>query len=84
MTLSIQRINPNATILTIGSRTWYFSYQTCVAYWDGTSFAGVDPHKGMIRRQSNYSPTTAKHMSYMGVSEWPKVDDATFERLAGA
>lgn len=91
MTLSINRLNPNCTTFTVGNRTWYFSYQTCVGFEQlGTEKQYPVDHKGTviahalrIRRDQHYSPTTAKHMSYMGVSSWPRVDDATFEEMAG-
>ena len=71
---TINRINPNATVITAGERTWYFSYQTCVAYRVADK---------QFRRDRNYSVTTAKHLNYMGVADWPRVDDATFEKIAG-
>jgi hypothetical protein len=61
-----------------GNCTWYFSYSTCVAF---ERLDGKDSVR--IRRDRNYSRTTAKHMGQMSVGNWEKVDDATFERLAG-
>ncbi len=81
--ITLNKINDNALSVTIGPRTWFFSYQTCVAYQDARPVSEGGSTMHGMRRQSNYSVTTAKHMNYMGVSEWPKVDDATFERLAG-
>ena len=81
MTLSINRLNPNCTTFTVGNRTWYFSYQTCVAYQCLGRFLG-DAYKSKLRISESPSPTTAKHMAYMGVADWPRVDDATFEKIA--
>lgn len=91
----------------IGPHTYYFSYNTCVAYAgppgvpvaacpecgalaaDGTppdckcEMGSVRRHGEVrIRRTSDYSRTTAKHMHYFDVRDWPRVDDATFERIA--
>lgn len=65
----------NQTIVTIGGNAFYFSYQTCVA-----ARVGGD----LFRRDHNYSPTTAKHMGQMRCADWPKVDDAEFERRIAA
>lgn len=75
--LSINRVNGNATIVTAGDRTWYFSYGTCVAFEHLTDNGVV-----RVRRESNYSVTTAKHMNAMGVKDWKKLDDTSFERVA--
>ena len=72
-------------MVTVGERTWFFSYRTCIAF-ERLDEAGVGAFEhnwpNRCRRQSNYSPTTAKHMGLMGVKDWPKVDDVTFEQLA--
>jgi hypothetical protein len=82
--ISIQRVNSNATIVSIGFRTWYFSYSTCVAYAGPEGPDGPNSHHVTIRRDQNYSVTTAKHLSLMGAKDWRKVDDATFESIAAA
>ena len=71
----IDRFNDNATKLLIGGRMWAISYQTVVAY------RGPNAPEG-VRRDRNYSMTTAKHMGQMGVKDWRKVPDAEFEALA--
>ncbi len=70
----IERLGPTSYIVDDGQKTMYFSYQTCVAIRgrNGDTF----------RRDRNYSVTTAKHMRQMGVADWHKVSDETFERLA--
>lgn len=70
---SIQRFNENAIAFTIGGSRWFWSYNTCVAY---------QGPEGRARRDHNYSTTTTRHLAYMGVADWPRVDDETFERLA--
>lgn len=56
---------------------YYYSYTTCVAY---TNFPfGVL----RIRRDRNFSTTTAKHMTKMGVKNWDQVSDEEFEKIAG-
>ena len=75
--ISVRQHNGNASEFTVGGKTWYFSYQTCVAFED------LENHR-RIRRDQNYSVTTAKHMGFMGVKDWRKVDDATFDHIATA
>ena len=79
MTLSINRLNPNCTTFTVGNRTWYWSFNNCVAYKSDA----IEDGPLQVRARSDFSITTAKHLNYMGVSDWPRVDDATFEKIAG-
>ena len=65
----------NHQIIEIGEKRYYFSYMTCVA------FADFSKHI-RIRRESNYSKTTAKHMTNMGVKNWDTVKDDVFEQMA--
>ena len=55
---------------------YYYSYATCVAY---ANF----PKQIRIRRDRNFSMTTAKHMTKMGVKNWDQVSDEEFEKIAG-
>ena len=69
----------NHQIIEVGEKRYYFSYMTCVAF--------ADFSKGIrVRRKSNYSKTTARHMSRhmsnMGVKMWDSVEDAMFEQMA--
>lgn len=73
---TIERINDNAFILWVGTRRWYFSYQTVVAYAEGANIK--------LRRDQTYSKTTAGHMTKMGVKDWEQVSDAKFEQVAKA
>lgn len=66
---TIKHLYPNATIVEFGYKTYYFSYETCVAIRDQNT---------RFRRNQNYSRTTTKHMGLMGVKDWPQVDDNTF------
>ena len=56
----------------IGYKQYFFSYDTCVAFADLKE-------RIFIRRESNYSKTTAKHLRMMGVLDWQKVSDDEFE-----
>jgi hypothetical protein len=73
--LRLQTLGSNQTRLDLGDKTYWFSYETCVAFSDGSGLR--------IRRDHNYSVTTAKHMSQMGVKDWDKMADSDFERYAG-
>jgi len=72
--VSIDHCGANHSIVTIGNKRYFFSYKTCVAYDDGEG--------NRIRRDTNYSVTTAKHMGVMGVRDWKRVSDAEFETRA--
>lgn len=69
----IDTYGPTSSKLIIGDRCWHMSYQTVIAY----SGQGV-----RIRRDSNYSNTTARHFRSLGSLGWDKVPDAEFERIA--
>ncbi len=74
MRLSIDHQGANRTVVSIGVADYFFSYSTCVAFRKG---------KRRARRDHNYSRTTAKHMGQMGVTNWPQLNDETFEVEAG-
>lgn len=61
----------------IGAHTFYFSYQTCVAYSGPCS-------KVNIRLANHWGPTTGRHMSDMGVKEWAVVSDEVFDDIIAA
>lgn len=66
---TLKQVYTNAVIVEFGYKTYYFSYETCVAIKDQNT---------RFRRNQNYSKTTAKHMTLMGVKDWPQVDDQVF------
>lgn len=63
----------NHYIIGIKDKNWFFSYTTCV---------GFSSPSIRIRRESSYSKTTAKHMNLMSITNWKKVSDEEFKRLA--
>jgi len=68
-----------ARVVSIGEREFFFSYTTCVAY------RGPAPHATTttcVRRESNFSPTTARQMREMGCYDFARVPDDEFEQLA--
>ena len=73
MRLNLKQLGSNQTLVEIGDREFFFSYETCVAYRDSSV---------RIRRNKNYSVTTAKRLGQMGVKDWPQVSDEEFERRA--
>lgn len=72
-TIELKVNGKNSTVVKVGRRRFYFSYETCVAFHDGT--CGV-------RRESDYSQTTRKHLAQFGATDWRKVPDSEFENLA--
>lgn len=71
----LDRHGPNCTRLFIGSSLWCISYQTVVAY------KGPNAPQG-VRRDRNYSRTTAKHMGAMFCKDWRQVSDYEFVDIA--
>ena len=67
----LTQLDSNQTLVTIGPRQYYFSYQTCIAFQDFT-----DGRK--YRSANSYSVTTAKHMGQMGVKDWPQLSEEQF------
>ena len=66
--------NTQCHIVNIGPHTFYFSYETCMAY------AGPASERP-IRRANHWGPTTARHMNDMGCAAWTTVDDATLDAI---
>lgn len=63
--------SPNCYYIQVGKSTYYYSYKTCVAYWD--EMHGV--------RIQSPSKTTSRHMSIMGVTHWPILEDDEFSKF---
>lgn len=61
----------NYYYIQVGEKEYYYSYKTCVAYWDNTH---------AVRIQSP-SKTTSRHMSAMGVANFTVVENDEFLKL---
>lgn len=61
--------------VTIGNKELFFSYATLVA-------VNAPDGGGQLRSDSNFSPTTSRHMGRMGVSDWNKVPQEELENIA--
>ena len=61
----------NCYYIRVGEKEYYYSYNTCVAYWDDTH---------AVRIQSP-SKTTSRHMSAMGVANFTVVENDEFSKL---
>lgn len=74
---TVQRPRPDARtlIFQVGSRRWFFSYATLIAY------QGPEAPNG-IRLDVPPSPTTARHMAELGVSGWRAVTAAELAEVA--
>ena len=81
--ISLDNPGANQTVVSMGSRDYYCSYQTCVAYRDVDSHVNNVEYRG-IRRDHTYSRTTSKHMTQMGVKDWTQVSDEEFEKIMAA
>lgn len=68
------RRNTQCHEVEVGPHTFYFSYQTCVAY------SGPAYPKN-VRIHNHWGPTTGRHMSDMGVKDWEILPDEVFEHV---
>jgi len=73
--MQIEVYGPNCTAVLHDLKVYYFSYTTLVGYKDIKS--GVECR---IRSCSN---TTSKHMSKMGIKNFPEVSNMQLNELAG-
>ncbi len=63
--------NKNCYCIQVGKKEYYYSYNTCVAYWDNTHAVRIQPP----------SKTTSRHMSAMGVANFTVVENDEFLKL---
>ena len=70
---------PNFTVVTTGSRTYWFSYRTCVGFLDS------DTVRGIVVRRNEWGPTTGKHLNEIDGGDTEararRVDLETFQAL---
>lgn len=64
--------NTSACVVEIGPHTFYFSYETCIAY------AGP---LGRARRANTWGPTTGRHFRELGCSGFAVVEPEELEAL---
>lgn len=72
----IVRYNPNATMIQVGSKRYFFSYQTCVAFSDWKT--GTE-----VRIDQFFSKTTSRHLTLMGVKEYQAIPEEDFLQFVG-
>jgi len=68
----LKNIASNATEVTIGDITLYFSYETCVAF---------SCPAGNFKTEKKYSQTTSKHMGLFNVKEFMSCSEELFQAL---
>jgi hypothetical protein len=74
-TISHPTTRSNFTVVEIGYRTYWFSYQTCVACQDWKHPRGPQ----LVVRRNEWGPTTGKHLDYIdGGAKSTRVDGLTF------
>ena len=64
--------NTQAHIVTIGSREYFFSYETCIAYRDSDT---------AVRIKNDWGPTTGRHFKDLGCGNFAFVSDEGFARI---
>jgi hypothetical protein len=65
-------IASNATEVTIGNSTLYFSYETCVAF---------SCPSGRFKTEKRYSQTTSKHLGLFGAREFTECSEKCFDDI---
>lgn len=68
----LNQLGPNQTRISMGHCVFWFSYETCVAFESYKT--GIQ-----MRREKAHSRTTARHISQMGVKDFPAFSDEAFE-----
>lgn len=70
--------NTKAYVLEINGRSFYFSYETCIAFC-GVTFA----KEGYVsvRRENTWGPTTGRHMNEMHVRHFDVVGEDEFDDI---
>lgn len=81
---------PNFCTVRVGKRTYYFSFNECVAYEGPVSDSDellqlmAEETEGVLRVRRQLHETTRstrKHLEYLGVAGWTQVSDPIFERV---
>lgn len=68
--MKLRQITDNFTAVTHDSRTWYFSYETCVAYEDELV---------CIRLDKPFSATTKRHINKTDIKSFTLVSESEFQ-----
>ena len=68
----LNQLGSNQCRISMGHCVFWFSYETCVAF---------ESYQANIkmRREKAFSRTTSKHLSQMGVKDFPAFSDEAFE-----
>jgi hypothetical protein len=67
--MKIKKISANLVAITHDNRTWYFSYETCIAYEDELV---------CIRLDKYFSSSTKKHINQTDIKNFTPVSDIEF------
>ncbi len=74
-----------AHVVEIGQNTFYFSYQTCIAF-SGQIKPIIERNTPKssyytLRRENDWGPTTGRHFKEFGVADWETISGEEFENL---
>jgi hypothetical protein len=88
MTPRISKINANACTVTVNGATYYFSYETCIAFkghLSGLPIRNDNPsvHKA-VRIANAWGPTTGRHFNQLGCADFELVTDEEFLDILGS
>jgi hypothetical protein len=65
--------NTQAHVVSFGYHSFYFSYETIVAY--------CGPNGIAVRRPNDWGPTTGRHLKELGVYDWTELNGRVFDEL---
>lgn len=61
----------HTTYIEVGDYTFYFSYQTCVAF--------IAPNMGLVCSENAWSVTTGKHLNWIQSNKSKRIPNSEFE-----
>ena len=70
-TVKLMILGPNFTKVTVGDVDFWFSYETCIAFWVRSA--------GLVISENVWSNTTGKHLNKIG-DKFLRIPHADFER----
>ena len=71
--MKLKKISANLVAVTHDHRTWYFSYETCIAYEDELV---------CIRMNKYFSSSTTRHINETEIKTFTPVPESEFQHYA--
>lgn len=71
--MKVRKISANFVAITHDNRTWYFSYETCIAYEDELV---------CVRLDKDFSYSTTKHINKTQIKDFTPIPESEFQHYA--